>query len=232
MSKQSDFINVIAPLAIAERQNRARWVLPSVCIAQAALESGWNLKAKTLFGIKGKGASLKTTEYINGKYEQTTASFKEYPSIAASVHGYYDLITGNARYSGAVNNNNFRSAVQAICRGGYATDPYYSSKVISIIIDYNLADYDFTVYQTNTPATSGVSFQYGKDYRVTPTIGVNVRSTHSRSAKIKKAYKKGTVFTCLETWEDSSDRSIWVRTPSGWVCGYDGKAGKFYAEAK
>lgn len=141
-TKQTTFINAIAPLAQAEYLNRSNWILPSVCIAQAALESGWNTKAKTLFGIKGSGTALKTTEYINGKYVQTTASFKTYPTLAAAVHGYYDLITGAARYSGAVNQSNYILAVQAIARGGYATDPNYANKVISIITNYGLTKYD------------------------------------------------------------------------------------------
>lgn len=158
MSKQTEFIEAIAPLARAEFLNRDRWVLPSVCIAQAALESGWNVKAKTLFGIKGSGAKLKTTEYISGKYVSTTASFKAYPNLASAVHGYYDLITGNARYSGAVNNLNYESAVKAIKAGGYATDPGYVGKVLSIIRSWNLTKYDDrTVKSDHKPATDGVA---------------------------------------------------------------------------
>lgn len=142
MSKQSDFINAVAPLARAEYLNRSKWVLPSVCVAQAALESGWNTGAKTIFGIKGNGNSLATVEYINGKYVNTTACFKAYPNIASAVHGYYDLITGNGRYAGAVNNHDYRSAVQAIKNGGYATDPNYVGKIISIIEKYGLTEYD------------------------------------------------------------------------------------------
>lgn len=142
MTKQEEFISAIAPLAQAEYMNRDKWVFPSICIAQAALESGWNVNAKTLFGIKGSGAKLKTTEYINGKYIQTTASFKKYKTLAAAVHGYYDLITGAARYSGAVNCSDYITAVQAIARGGYATDPNYANKVISIIRNYGLTKYD------------------------------------------------------------------------------------------
>lgn len=142
MSKQSDFIKTIASLAQAECKSRKKWVLPSVCIAQAALESGWNLNAKTLFGIKGGGDSLTTTEYINGKYVTTTASFKKYPTLASAVHGYYDLITENKRYSMAVNNNNYQSTIKAIASGGYATDPDYANKIISIIQQYKLTDYD------------------------------------------------------------------------------------------
>lgn len=143
MSLKTDrFIKAIAPLAQAEYQNRSRWVLPSVCIAQAAIESGWNPKAKTLFGIKGAGNTLKTTEYINGKYIATTASFKSYPSLAAAVHGYYDLITENSRYSAAVNNPDFQSTARAIKAGGYATDPNYANKIISIVRNYGLTKYD------------------------------------------------------------------------------------------
>lgn len=143
MTKQERFINTIAPLAEAEYTNRARWVLPSVCIAQAALESGWNLEAKTLFGIKGKGNNLKTLEYINGKYESVTASFKSYPTIAAAVHGYYDLITGNARYSQAVNNSDAIAAALAIARAGYATAPNYGAILSKLITQYNLTAYDY-----------------------------------------------------------------------------------------
>lgn len=143
MTKQERFIKTIAPLAQAEYTNRARWVLPSVCIAQAALESGWNIEAKTLFGIKGKGNNLKTLEYINGKYEAVTASFKAYPTIAAAVHGYYDLITGNARYSQAVNNSDAVAAALAIGRAGYATAPNYGATVAQIITGYNLKTYDY-----------------------------------------------------------------------------------------
>lgn len=142
MTKQERFISVIEPLVFAEYMNRSRWVLPSVCIAQGALESGWNAEAKTLFGIKGKGNNLKTIEYINGKYETVTAAFKAYPTIAAAVHGYYDLITSAVRYSGAVNNHDAINTVQRIAAAGYATDPNYANKVISIIRNYNLTKYD------------------------------------------------------------------------------------------
>lgn len=158
MGKEQDFINAIAPLARAEYLNRDRWVLPSVCIAQAALESGWNVKAKTLFGIKGSGTKLKTQEYINGKYVTTTASFKAYPNLASAVHGYYDLITGNSRYSGAVNQVNYELAVMAIANGGYATAPNYASCVLQIIRSYNITQYDDrSVKDVHKSAQDGVA---------------------------------------------------------------------------
>lgn len=229
MSK-NEFITTVGALAMAEKANRSRWVLPSVCIAQAALESGWNLKAKTLFGIKGNGNNLKTTEYINGKYVMVTAAFKSFPSVAAAVHGYYDLICKNPRYAGAVNNPDFRSSARAIKNGGYATDPGYADKIIRIIIDNNLTSFDYG-YLEKTKTPDNVTFHNGRDYIVTPEIGLNVRKNHARNAKKVKAYSKGTIFTCLES-ALTSDGSVWVRTPSGWVCGYDGTVNTYYAKEK
>ena len=229
MSK-NEFITTVGALAMAEKANRSRWVLPSVCIAQAALESGWNLKAKTLFGIKGNGNNLKTTEYINGKYVMVTAAFKSFPSVAAAVHGYYDLICQSPRYAGAVNNPDFRSAARAIKNGGYATDPGYADKIIRIIIDNHLTSFDYA-YLEKTKTPDNVTFHNGRDYVVTPDVGLNVRKTHARNAKKVKGYPKGTIFTCLESFL-TSDGSVWVRTPSGWVCGYDGTANCYYAKEK
>ncbi len=76
-----DFISRLSALAVAEYQERKKagkkWVLPSVCIAQSALETGWGtsplmVKANAYFGIKagtgwtGKVYSTKTQECYNG----------------------------------------------------------------------------------------------------------------------------------------------------------------------
>lgn len=142
MSKQTEFIAGIAPIAREQYLSRSKWVLPSVCVAQAAIESGWNLKAKTLFGIKGEGITAKTKEYIAGQCYDMIASFKKYPTITAAVIGYYDLITGNSRYSTAVNNTDYVSTAYAIKAAGYATDPDYANKIVRIIQAYNLYKYD------------------------------------------------------------------------------------------
>lgn len=145
-AKQEEFIKEVGVLARAEYLSREAWVLPSVCIAQGALESGWNLEASTLFGIKASPGDesfiADTKEFYDGNFEDVQAAFKAYPNIAASVAGYYDLITGLSRYRGAVNNPDYIGAVKAIAAGGYATDPAYADKVISIIRDYNLTEYD------------------------------------------------------------------------------------------
>lgn len=144
--KTTKFINTIGVLAKNEYLSRSRWVLPSVCIAQAALESGWNLKAKTLFGIKGQGFTATTSEFYNGHYVQIQDSFRAYPNVASAVVGYYDFITGTPRYAGVVNNSDYKSAVDKLIHTtdglAYATSPDYIKNVISIIEKYGLTKWD------------------------------------------------------------------------------------------
>lgn len=147
MSKKTDdFINTIGTLARNEYLSRNKWILPSVCIAQGALESGWNLNAKTLFGIKGKGFTATTNEYYNGNKVTIEASFRAYPNVASSVVGYYDFLANTPRYAKALNNSDYRDAVDKLIHTtdglAYATDPNYISKVISIIEKYNLTEWD------------------------------------------------------------------------------------------
>ena len=147
MSEKTDnFIKTVGTLARNEYLSRDVWILPSVCIAQGALESGWNLNAKTLFGIKGKGFTATTSEYYNGNKVTIEASFRAYPNVASSVVGYYDFLASTPRYAKALNNPNYRDAVDKLIHTtdglAYATDPNYISKVVSIIEKYNLTEWD------------------------------------------------------------------------------------------
>lgn len=147
MSEKTDnFISTIGTLARNEYLSRDKWILPSVCIAQGALESGWNLNAKTLFGIKGNGFTASTNEYYNGNKVIIEASFRAYPNVASSVVGYYDFLANTPRYANALNNPNYKDAVDKLIHTtdglAYATDPNYISKVISIIEQYNLTEWD------------------------------------------------------------------------------------------
>ncbi len=160
------FIHQLSVLAVAECQKRKKanrkWVIPSVCIAQAALETGWGtspmmVKASAYFGIKagtgwkGKVYSTKTQECYNG-WDHTTITdlFRAYDSLADSVADYYDLITGLDRYANACNKTDARTCIQAIKDGGYATSPTYVANIMSIIDQYGLTRYDTTQEGGNT----------------------------------------------------------------------------------
>jgi len=132
-SKKDNFINGIMPYVLtAKKQHLDNKILPSVIIAQAALESGWNLEAKTLFGIKGEGVSLVTTEYIDGIKKIVTDSFVIYKDIAEAIEGYFNLLN-NARYADVRNADTYIAQSLALFECGYATDPAYAVKIVNII---------------------------------------------------------------------------------------------------
>ena len=133
------FFNNLAPIVVNEfikRKGQHR-IYPSTVLAMAALESGYNLNAETLFGIKGEGKELDTTEYIDNNWINIKASFKCYPSLTASVQGLYNLMQIE-RYHPACECTDWEEECRQIQKCGYATDPEYSDKLISIINSYQL----------------------------------------------------------------------------------------------
>ena len=133
------FFNNLAPIVVNEyiRRHGEFRLYPSTVLAMAALESGYNLNAETLFGIKGEGQVLDTTEYIDGKYVNVKDSFKLYPSISASVQSLYELMKIE-RYHPACECVDWEAECRQIQKCGYATDPNYSDKLISIVTSYQL----------------------------------------------------------------------------------------------
>lgn len=138
------FFNNLAPLVVNEyiRRKGQKRLYPSTVLAMAALESGYNLKAETLFGIKGDGKILDTTEYIDGEYVNVKDSFKSYPSLAASVQGLYDLMQWD-NYDRATSCTDYEEECRMVQACGYATDPEYSDKLINIVNTYQLTMFNY-----------------------------------------------------------------------------------------
>lgn len=154
---KAEFIETLGRLAQAECAKRSLWVLPSVCIGQAALETGWGrsslmVKANAFFGIKagsswkGKVYSARTQECYDGvNYTEITDVFRAYDSLEESVSDYYDLLTKSSRYAAACNVTDAEQAITAIKNGGYATSPTYIVNVMNVIKSNNLTAYDAVV---------------------------------------------------------------------------------------
>jgi len=150
--KTSNFIKTVGLLARNEFLSREKWILPSVAIAQAALESGWNLAARSVFGIKGNGFTSTTSEFYNGNYVQIQDTFRDYPDLASSVVGYYDFLRDtitedglNVRYDRALNKSDYHEAIDGLINTydyPYATDPEYIENIVSIIEYFDLTQYD------------------------------------------------------------------------------------------
>lgn len=145
------FFNQLAPLVVNEyiRRKGQKRLFASTVLAMAALESGYNLNATTLFGIKGDGVVLDTTEYINGEYINIKDSFKCYPSLTASVQGLYDLMQWE-HYDRATSCIDYEEECRMVQACGYATDPEYANKLISIINAYQLTMFNNIEEQKET----------------------------------------------------------------------------------
>lgn len=153
MSKQTDFLDKIKLGAIEEWKNHK--ILPSISGAQGALESNWGeselaTKGNNLFGIKGEyngqSVTIKTSEYIDGKWIKVDAKFRKYPSWNESVedHGEFFVSTDwrKNNYAKVVGETNYLVAAQELSNAGYATDPGYPGKLINIIEQYDLRKWD------------------------------------------------------------------------------------------
>ncbi|MBO7345322.1 MAG: glucosaminidase domain-containing protein [Clostridia bacterium] len=161
MTKE-EFFNTLGNLAVAESNRRiaggSKFVLPSVCIAQSALETGYGssslmTKANAFFGIKaggswtGKVFRAGTWEVADGEAYNTTANFRAYDSLQDSVADYYELIINASRYAGGLSTypdgiKTPLDTITAIWKAGYATDELYDTKVMSIINSNNLTEFD------------------------------------------------------------------------------------------
>jgi peptidoglycan hydrolase-like protein with peptidoglycan-binding domain len=144
------FIDRVAADAI--KSQRQTGVPASVTLAQALLESGNGksalaTKGNNFFGIKGEGpaghVTMPTKEFLNGKWVTVNANFRKYNSPAESFADHGRFLRDNRRYANAFKHtDNASQFAREIHKAGYATDPQYSNKLISIINQYGLERFD------------------------------------------------------------------------------------------
>lgn len=150
---QQDFVNRMLPFA--KQAGQASGVPPQLMLGQAALESGWGKReirmadgsnSFNLFGIKanagwnGKVAEVMTTEYKNGVAYKQVEKFRAYSSYAEAFQDYAGLISNNPRYADVLQQgSDVAGMAQAIQKAGYATDPKYADKLVSIMGKIDLA---------------------------------------------------------------------------------------------
>lgn len=128
-------------------------IFPSVCLAQAILETGWGKarRGNNLFGIKATGKPNEywdgsafvspTVEYVNGVKIKVNSKFRAYKTLEDSIRDHNRLFY-NKRYASVLQANTPEAQAKAIKASGYATDPGYAEKLISLINKYNLKQYD------------------------------------------------------------------------------------------
>ncbi len=147
INSPEEFIQQLWPQAQKAAQKLG--VDAKVLLAQSALESGWGQhvmknqsgqSSHNLFGIKashgweGKTVSVPTLEYENGIAHKRQATFRAYGSYEDSFNDYVQFLKQNPRYQQALDrvdsNEGFVTELQ---KAGYATDPAYAAKILSIL---------------------------------------------------------------------------------------------------
>lgn len=154
MSNPASFISTYKTPII--RACLATPIYPSVKMAQMALETGWGKHkiGNNMFGIKATGSptpywsgasiSSSTSEYISGTAGLYKEPFRLYDSIEDSIKDHNHLIIQNVRYASVLAAKTPEDQARALQNSGYATDPAYAKKLISIINQHNLKQLDET----------------------------------------------------------------------------------------
>ncbi|UKS27523.1 glucosaminidase domain-containing protein [Paenibacillus sp. HWE-109] len=153
MATRQAFIDLIAPIAVKLRLEGSP-IYPSVRIAQAILETGGSVNAwNNLVGYKvGRGVltpywqgahvSTITWEVIDGtRQDNVPGDFRAYPTIEAGFRDQ-DLLFSSSRYAGVRTADSPSEQALALSNSGYATDPAYAQKLMTIIQTNQLTQYD------------------------------------------------------------------------------------------
>lgn len=181
---QNAFINRVSNAALQDNSG----IFHSITIAQAILESNWGestltSKYNNLFGIKGSfnGSSVNmlTGEFFGGAWVTINADFRSYNNYEESIKDHSNFLLENSRYklSGVFDATNYIEQANALQKAGYATDPTYAKKLISIIKTFGLDIFDNYINEDIQFATTYVDFdklmktaleQEGKRYKMQP----------------------------------------------------------------
>lgn len=126
----------------------------SITLAQGVLESGsgrseLSRKSNNHFGIKcHKGWKGKKVRYDDDKKREC---FRKYEHPEKSFDDHSIFLTTRSRYASLfeLKPDNYKGWAKGLKKAGYATDRKYPSKLIKIIEDYHLYEYDDLVLNKN-----------------------------------------------------------------------------------
>ena len=143
--KNERYIQTYYPVAV--EQMKKYGIPASITLAQGLLESSAGTsklatEGKNHFGIKAdsrwSGKSIKITD--NGKL----CEFRKYNSVDESFRDHSEFLAKQSRYSSLfkLDTDDYRGWAKGLKKAGYAEDPKYPEKLISLIERYNLQAYD------------------------------------------------------------------------------------------
>jgi LysM repeat protein len=178
---QEKYIEKYAPLAVSEMYRSG--VPASITLAQGLLESGNGQselarKSNNHFGIKchnnWQGGRVYHDDDAKGE------CFRKYSDPSDSYRDHSDFLRFRDRYKFLFDYRvtDYKSWAHGLKKAGYATDPAYPKKLIKLIEEYDLNQYD------RKPASFGRSYNK-KESKQTPSV-------ESKQSKNEPAAQKQT----------------------------------------
>jgi len=167
---------------------------PELCAAQYVLETGWgrHLSGKNnLFGLKGSGTVVATTEYINGKEVSIKDSFLDFETpnecINYLVDRWYKDYKG---YKGINKASTREEAALLLVKEGYSTDPKYAEKLVKLMNANSIPAVNKSS-QSNKIKLADAAFYYkGAPHQVYAWEKLQESLTEEQLAEFEKNYRK------------------------------------------
>jgi hypothetical protein len=182
----NNYVTQYAQIAIYESVRSG--IPASIILGQAVLESQFGTGrlakiANNHFGIKW--TSAKDGEFVLLKDDDHDASgkliqsrFIKYKSTEESYVHHTDFLVTRSNYKRLFNfdRTDYRNWAKGLSECHYATDPNYASKLITLIENYNLQQYDtpsVLALEENDFKTDAIAAT--SDYQAAPSYGSNQR---------------------------------------------------------
>lgn len=149
---------------LAEKQEKEHGIPASIVLAQGLLESGAGQSefaklSNNHFGIK---CNDWTGEKIYHDDEKKGECFRKYDNVLDSYEDHVNFLKTRSRYAFlfSLNPTDYEGWAYGLKKAGYATDPTYAYKLISIIEVYDLHRFDLAEnYTPNTDNNSKTNLE-------------------------------------------------------------------------
>ena len=196
-----DYIDKYSDNAIKEMKRTG--VPASITLAQGILESNAGqsvlaTKGNNHFGIKchndWKGKTMKMDD--NAPKE----CFRVYPNAEASFRDHSDFLRSRDRYKSLfeLKQTDYKGWARGLKKAGYATDPGYADKLITLIEDYELYRFDKGVKVSVKPP---LEIEEPKVVQLEPRPGMKYQESVTFSTARKVYSQNGVPFVYSEAGE-------------------------------
>ena len=212
---QNEYIKKYASIAVSEMHRSG--VPASITLAQGMLESRYGLSSLAAdgnnhFGIKchrnWKGRTMRVND------DAPNECFRVYKSAEESFRDHSDFLRYQDRYKALfeLKPTDYKGWAKGLKKAGYATDPKYAEKLIKLIEDYRLYQYDTGKASTGTQSSSSSAVAVPESpLKLEKKAQVEVKNPVRRSQAAetysfrmdRKVYKKNGILCVYAEHEDS-----------------------------